>query len=85
VKHNATGAAGLTMTEIFEPNGVGVVAISQAHGGAGVHIGLGSYAPALLPAELQTMQALMGSDSSAKQQAIAKMKAKCGPDSTRGF
>lgn len=85
VRHNATSAAGLTMTEIFQPNGVGVVAISHAVGGSGVHIGIGTYEPALSPADLQTMQALMGSDSAAKQRAIATMKAKCGPNSTGGI
>jgi len=91
------GGTGLTMTEIFEPSGVGVAAITQIHfaatspsagqhrGGAGVHIGLGTYEPALSPTELQTMQAFMGSDPAAKQQAIARMKAKCGPNSAGGI
>jgi hypothetical protein len=34
---------------------------------------------------LKTMQALMGSDSAAKQRAVAEMKAKCGPNSTGGI
>ena len=85
VRHNAAGGAGLTLTEIFERDGVRAVAISPAHAGSGVNIGLGTYEPALSPADLQTMQVVMGSDSPAKQQAIAKMKAKCGPNSTRGL
>jgi hypothetical protein len=84
VRHNATSTAALTMTEIFEPDGVGAVAISRA-AGSGVHIGLGTYEPALSPADLQTMRALMGSDSPAKQRAIASMKAKCGPNRTGGI
>jgi hypothetical protein len=64
---------------------VGVVAISHADGGSGVHIGIGTYEPALSPADLLTMQALMRSESAAKQRAIATMKAKCGPNSTEGI
>ncbi len=76
VEHSASGGAGLTMTEVFEPKGTLAVAITPAGGNSGVRIGLGTYDPALSSGELKTMQALMGSDSAAKQRAVAEMKAK---------
>jgi hypothetical protein len=85
--------AGQTMSsiEIVNPDGTSAVGITQAHLGAGVHmpgvtgnptfIGIGKYDPALSSEELGTMEALFGPDPAAKKAAIAKMRAKCGPNS----
>jgi hypothetical protein len=87
IRVSRTFPVGLTITQIFEPNGVGVAWVTQTHfaGVTAVHVGLGTYEPALSPAELQTMQQVAGPDSPARRQALARMSAKCGPASVRNL
>jgi len=86
------GGVSMAMTEIVEPAGgrIATVTLTSAPAslhvpGGALHVSLANIDPAFSPEELQTMQAAMGSDPAAKQQAIAKMKAKCGPDSVKGL
>ncbi len=93
-KTNMGSGASVTYTEIFEPSGAGGAGVSYTNMGnipvpktgplknaAGVHVVLVSYNPALSPDLMQEMHDAMGSDATAKAAAIAKIKAKCGPDS----
>jgi hypothetical protein len=81
----------MTSIEIFSPDGASAVGVTQpnaaAMGGKAqpVYIGVGSYDPPLSADEMHTMQDIMGTDPVAKKQAIAAMKAKCGPDSVKAF
>ncbi|MHB8434140.1 MAG: hypothetical protein ACYC8W_04560 [Candidatus Tyrphobacter sp.] len=87
IRVSRTFPGGLRITQIFEPNGAGVAGVTQTPfaGVTAVHVGLGTYEPALSSAELQTMQQVAGPDSPAKRQALARMSAKCGPASVRGL
>jgi len=87
IRVSRTFPMGLKITQIFEPNGAGAAGVTQTHfaGVTAVHVSLATYEPALSSAELQTMQQVAGPDSPAKRQALARMKAKCGPASVRGL
>lgn len=88
----ASAGTGMSMTELVEPSGGRIAAITLAKSpeavripGGALHVSLSNVDPPFSSAELATMQAAMGSDPAAKQQALDKMKAKCGPDSVRGL
>ena len=90
------GGSGSHMVEMFEPSGSGAAFVTQTHfapamdammkgrGGHSVHVGLTVYDPAFSPDEIHLMQDATGTDASAKQQAMAQLKAKCGNDLPTG-
>jgi hypothetical protein len=84
--NRAMGAgASISSTEIFDPSGGRIATVTLTSGshmpGAPLHVSLATVDPPFSPSELQTMQAVMGSDPVAKQKAVAAMTAKCGPNS----
>ncbi len=86
--------ASVAFTEILEPSGAAGAGVSFTNMGnipvpktgplknaGGVHVVLVTYNPALTPDMMQEMHDAMGTDPAAKQAAIAKIRAKCGPNS----